>query len=325
MNNIPYSEIPKVVLVCRKTRYRELLVKYQTVSNARFYLESLGADFNDYVTEDKIYEQSLQVITRELQQWGRYQIIDRQHLPNYVFAEDDIVIVLGQDGTVANTLKYLTVQPLIGINPDANRWDGLLLPFTSKDIATLLPEVAKKKRTLSEVTMAEVNLTDGQRMLAVNDFFIGTRTHTSSFYDIEYQGVTEKHSSSGLIVSTGLGSTAWLSSVVAGSMAIAGCVMNSGSPAVDPASLANDASQLTRMPWDTNQLVFAVREPFVTRTTSANIVFGKIPRDAPLTIRSNMPDTGVIFSDGIESDFIRFDAGLEASVKVSEQRGHLVH
>ena len=325
MDNIPYSEIPKVVLVCRKTRYKELLVKYQTVSNAKFYLESLGADFSDYVAEDKIYEKSLQIITRELQQWGRYQVIDRQHLPNYVFAADDIVVVLGQDGTVANTLKYLTVQPLIGINPDANRWDGLLLPFNPQDVATLLPEVAKKKRTLSEVTMAEVTLTDGQRMLAVNDFFIGTRTHTSSFYDIEYQGVQEKHSSSGLIVSTGLGSTAWLSSVVAGSMAIVNSVANFESPSNSMPPLANEASQPARMPWDTNQLVFAVREPFVTKTTSASIVFGKIPRDAPLIIRSNMPDKGVIFSDGIESDFIRFDAGLEATVKVSEQRGHLVH
>ena len=325
MDNIPYSEIPKFVLVSRKTQYKELLAKYQTVSNAKFYLESLGADFSDYVAEDTIYEKSLQVITRELQQWGRYQVIDRQHLPNYVFAEDDIVVVLGQDGTVANTLKYLTVQPLIGVNPDANRWDGLLLPFNPQDVAALLPEVAKKKRSLSEITMAEVILTDGQRMLAVNDFFIGTRTHTSSFYDIEYQGVLEKHSSSGLIVSTGLGSTAWLSSVVAGSMAITSSLVNSVDLSEGVTPLASDASQLARMPWDTQQLAFAVREPFVTKTTSANIVFGKIPREAPLTIRSNMPDKGVIFSDGIESDFIRFDAGLEATVKVSEQKGHLVH
>ena len=108
-------------------------------------------------------------------------------------------------------------------------------------------------------------------------------------------------------------------------MAIADSVVNSGSPAQSTPSLTNDASQLTRMPWDTRQLMFAVREPFITKTTSANIVFGKIPRDAPLTIRSNMPDRGVIFSDGIESDFIQFDAGLEATVQVSEQRGHLVH
>ena len=108
MDNIPYSEIPKVVLVSRKTQYKELLAKYQTVSNAKFYLESLGADFSDYVAEDTIYEKSLQVITRELQQWGRYQVIDRQHLPNYVFAEDDIVVVLGQDGTC---LLYTSPSP----------------------------------------------------------------------------------------------------------------------------------------------------------------------------------------------------------------------
>jgi len=316
MDNIPYSEIPKVVLVSRQTRYKELLMKYRTASNARFYLENLGADFDDFAAEDASYEACLQTIIRDLHLWGRYQLIDRQHLPNYVFAEDDIIVVLGQDGTVANTLKYLTNQPVIGVNPDVNRWDGLLLPFTPKDVAALLPEVSNGGRQLSEVTMAEVTLSDGQSMMAVNDFFIGARSHTSAFYEISYGGNQEKQSSSGLIVSTGLGSTAWISSVINGSTAVVQALSD---------DKADVSQQTTRLSWDANHLLFAVREPFTSKTSSADIVYGEISKGNPLTLRSSMPDNGVIFSDGIESDFIRFDAGLEATIGISDRRGHLVH
>jgi hypothetical protein len=56
---------------------------------------------------------------RALEQWGRYQIIDRSFLPNFIFGPSDIVVALGQDGLVANTMKYLDRHPLIGLNPHA--------------------------------------------------------------------------------------------------------------------------------------------------------------------------------------------------------------
>ena len=37
-----------------------------------------------------------------------------------------------------------------------------------------------------------------------------------------------------------------------------------------------------------------------------------------------MPDYGVIFSDGIEKDFLEFNSGMEAIVGVSDKRGRLV-
>lgn len=163
--------------------------------------------------------------------------------------------------------------------------------------------------------MAEVTLSDGQSMMAVNDFFIGARSHTSAFYEINYRGVQEKQSSSGLIVSTGLGSTAWISSVIKGSTAVVQALNDK----------SDVAAQTTRMSWDAGHLLFAVREPFTSKTSSADIVYGEISKGNPLTLRSSMPDNGIIFSDGIESDFIRFDAGLEATIGISDRRGHLVH
>ena len=169
----------KVVLVTRRTRLEDLVTRYHTLAQARFYIEHLGADLSDYLRENEAYARSLRVTVEVLQAWGRYQIIDRSYLPNFVFAPDDIVVALGQDGLVANTMKYLEGQPLIGLNPEPQRWDGVLLPFEPEQLRVLLPSVAQDSRSTKQITMAEVVLSDVQRLRAVNDLFIGTRTHTS--------------------------------------------------------------------------------------------------------------------------------------------------
>jgi hypothetical protein len=37
-----------------------------------------------------------------------------------------------------------------------------------------------------------------------------------------------------------------------------------------------------------------------------------------------MPENGVIFSDGIENDYLKFTSGIEAVISVAEKKGHLV-
>lgn len=302
----------KVVLVTRRTRLEELIVRHNTLGQAKFYVEHLGADFGDYLAENEAYAKALRIAYQALQTWGRYQVLEREMLPNFVFAPSDIVVALGQDGLVANTLKYLEGQPLIGLNPDAKRWDGLLLPFGAADLKTVLGDVAAGKRPIKSVTMAQAQLSDGQTLRAVNDLFIGPRSHTSALYELNYAGESEFQSSSGLIVSTGLGSSAWMKSVVTGSMAIA------------QARGASHVGDYQPMPWDTTTLAFAVREPFPSHASSTRLVYGEFGREAPLRIRSRMPDSGVIFSDGMESDFLRFTAGMEATISISGVEGQLV-
>lgn len=303
----------KVVLVTRRTRLEELVARYHTLAQAKFYIEHLDADFSDYLRENAAYSASLQVAVQALHGWGRYQLVDRAYLPNFVFASDDIVVALGQDGLVANAMKYLSGQPLVGVNPEPSRWDGILLPFEPKDLASVLDEVANERRPTKSVTMAEARLSDGQTLRAVNDLFIGPRTHTSALYDIQIGDRRESHSSSGIIVSTGLGSTAWMKSVVTGSLRIASAVQ-----------AADTGFAYRPQPWDTERLIFAVREPFPSKSSSAGLVYGSVTAKEPLKLRSRMPENGVIFSDGMESDYLRFTAGLEATITIADQRGRLV-
>ena len=148
----------KIVLVVRPTRLDELVVRHNTIQQAQFYVEHLGADFSDYQREHDVYHAEQQATVRTLEQWGRYQIIDRSFLPNFIFGPSDIVVALGQDGLVANTMKYLDGHPLIGLNPDAKRYDGILLPFVANDLPALLREVAADKRPAKAVTMAKAAL-----------------------------------------------------------------------------------------------------------------------------------------------------------------------
>lgn len=92
--------------------------------------------------------------------------------------------------------------------------------------------------------MAEARLSDGQVLRAVNDLFIGPRSHTSALYELTHGSTTEFPSSSGLIVSTGLGSTAWLKSIVTGSLAIARSM-----------GMSTPQETYQSMPWEERALV----------------------------------------------------------------------
>jgi len=303
----------KAILVTRRTRLEDLLVRFHTLAQAKFYIEHLGADFADYVKEHDSYVAAKRVTLETLEAYGRYQIIDRSFLPNFLFAPDDIIVSLGQDGLVANTIKYLDGQPLIGLNPDPYRYDGVLLPFEPRDLKLILAETVGNQRPHKSVTMARATLSDKQVLYAVNDLFIGPKSHTSARYEIQSGKHKEVQSSSGVIVATGLGSTGWMKSVVTGSVGIVSGLLHKQS------SFAYQAAS-----WDSNTLQFAVREPFPSRASEAKLVFGEVSASKPLVMSSLMPENGVIFSDGIETDFLDFNSGAKAVITIAEKQGRLI-
>lgn len=303
----------KIVLVTRKTRLEDLLIRFHTIAQAKFYIEHMGADFADYLQEHESYQVAMRVTLESLEEWGRYQRIDRSFLPNFLFAPDDIVVALGQDGLVANTIKYLDGQPLIGVNPDTYRYDGVLLPFEPRDLKLLVVETASNQREYKAVTMAKAALSDGQVLYAVNDLFIGPKSHTSARYEIEFGKQKEIQSSSGVIVSTGLGSTGWMKSIVTGSVGITAGILEKKTNFVYPAA-----------EWDSDTLRFAVREPFPSKASETKLVFGEINAKKPLTLSSRMAENGVIFSDGIEADFLDFNSGAKAIITLAGKQGKLI-
>ncbi len=320
----------KVVVVTRRTRLQELVARYNTPGQAKFYvgqqLENFYASKKsvsfgeararaksavaDYQAEDDAYRPAVESVVRRLSKYDvTVETIDRSLVPTYLFSEHDIVMTLGQDGLVANCAKYAAGQPIVGVNPDPARFDGVLLPFgvdaAEGAVAALLAGRARTR----DVTLAEAVLNDGQRLLAFNDLFIGARTHVSARYRIRSGAHEENHSSSGVVVSTGAGSTGWLSSMFNMASGLAG-----GAGRVTAPSLR----------WEDRELVFVVREPFVSRTSAAGVVAGRVKEDSALELESLMSEGGVIFSDGVESDFLQFNSGALATIRPAAQRAKLV-
>ncbi len=323
-----------IALVTQPTRLDGLIERWSTKSAAKFRfgrfrdqerelrlgtlaatsteVESADAeaDFRRYEYEDEGYRELVKRLREELAFEYPVVVVEKQHLPNFMFLRALAVVVLGQDGLVANTAKYAAELPIIGVNPDPQRNDGVLLPFAPSMARLAVRNALEKKLKTRRVTLAEVRLNDGQQMLAFNDFFIGRAGHASARYTLRCGAEAEPQSSSGILVSTGAGSTGWMSSVFNMTAAIA-CKHGTQLPQPQPIN------------WEERRLDWVVREPFISKHSSANLVCGTLQERDELVVESLMPERGVIFSDGIEEDFLEFNSGTIARICVAHHRARL--
>lgn len=334
-----------IVLVTRNTRMEGLKQRWGTANQADFLLDAavdheverrrksrakMGMSVNDadlqafvdtasaltdrdaYEEEDQRYQAAVRSVFRDLSDLGfPVREIDRSYLANFDFGRCMAVVVLGQDGLVANAAKYVGDLPVIGVNPDPVQYDGVLLPFQINEAKAATHRVLKQRHRVDKVTLAEVNTISGQKMLAFNDFFVGCKSHTSARYTLDIQHSREAQSSSGVLISTGAGATGWMSSIF--NMAAGVSRFVSGSE-IRPLTIDRKD----------RQLMWTVREPFVSRHSGAQHVMGIMNDEDELVIGSQMPTEGVIFSDGIEDDYIEFNSGNIATFTVSRQQARLV-
>lgn len=301
----------KIILVTRKTRLQQLVERFNSKGQAKFYIEHAGGDFADYLREDDAYHRSLEVLHRGLDVGLKLHQVPREYVPTFLFAPTDLVVAVGQDGLVANVAKYVGAQPVVPVNPDPDRFDGILLPFQPPQAKGAVLRLLEGKAKIRSITLAEAKLADGQRLLGFNDLYIGARTHVSARYTVQAKQERETQSSSGVLISTGAGSTGWLSSVF--NMAAGVAAFTGGNP-----------GEAMRLEWEDPRLVFVVREPYKSKHSRASIVAGVVAPGESLKLESLMPSGGVIFSDGVESDALDFNSGAIATIGAAAQRTRLV-
>lgn len=305
------ATVAKVIIVTRRTMLEELVERHGTRGQARFISASRGESLVEVEEAHDRYVAALAAVRSAVPAGVRSQVIERGFLPTFLFGPHDLVVTLGQDGLVVNVAKYLAAQPVLAFNPDPERIDGVLAPFPATIAATTLTAAIAGWLPARAFTMARAALDDGQAVDAVNDLFIGVGSHASARYRLEYGGRAEMQSSSGVIVSTGAGSTGWYRSVMTATAGVAAAHL--GRRAV------GDLRERYRFDPEAKELRFSVREPFVSRTSAADIVCGTVNAGDTLEIVSQMPQGGVIFSDGMEQDFVRFDAGMRAVIRVADR------
>ena len=303
--------LEKIVIVTKKTPLEELIERYNTREQAQFYLEHLGADFDRYERQHRTYLRAKEELKANLPRGVRNQWIERETLPMFQFGDTDTIVTLGPDGLVVNLAKYLGGQTVVAFNPDPQTIDGVLLPFRVPDAPAVWRRLDKGNLPIRNVTMARARTTDGQQLLAVNDLFLGASTHVAARYNIAHRGRSEAQISSGVIVSTGAGSTGWRRSIVCGAAKLCG--------------EGGRAESDYRFALDARKLEFCAREPFESLASGAGIVAGEIKGNETLDLVSQMPQGGVIFGDGVTEDFIEWNAGVEVKVGVADEVLRLAH
>lgn len=290
---------PRVVFAVRETDLELLLARHATRQQARFFLEARGQDLTGLEAEHQKFSEVLRSVRVQVPAEWRQALVRRDEFDRFLFAPDDLIVAVGQDGLVANVAKYLDGQPVLGINSAPERFDGVLLPIQAERLASVLRAVEARDCGFERRTMAEARLETGETLLALNELFIGHRSHQSARYMIDTGTAHEQQSSSGLIVATGTGATGWARSIMEAT-----------------------ASPL-QLGIEEDALGFFVREPFPSVSTGTSVRSGKLSVGI-LSLQSRMNEGGVIFADGIEQDFLAFEWGRQLRVGVSSRKLCLV-
>ena len=171
----------RIIVVEKKTSLAELLERHHTKEQATFVLESRGGSIKEYLTSHETYHRSLDRVLKGLPSDIPHTVLPRERVAGFLFREHDIVIVVGPDGLCVNVAKYLNGQPIIGVNPDPDRIDGILVRIRPEDVSRLIGSLIADRYAVSEITLAKAVFNDRpQPLYAVNDFLVGRADQVSA-------------------------------------------------------------------------------------------------------------------------------------------------
>ncbi|MEE1742778.1 hypothetical protein [Streptomyces sp. BE147] len=297
------SLAPRAVLVHRTTEYEELLARHGTHGQAAFFLSSRGRSIDEVARRHERTQRALADVAAAVPLQWRGSRVERADLDRFLFAPEDVVIVVGQDGLVANTAKYLAGQPVVGIDSDPGRNPGVLVRHRPGDAAALLRAAVTPRGRAEELTMVEAVADDTQRLLALNEIYLGPPGHQTARYRLgpdDGASAAEAQASSGVLVGTGTGATGWLRSLW----------LERGSTPALPA------------PSDPRLLWF-VREAWPSPVTGTSLVAGELSagQGLRLTVES---DRIVVFGDGMESDALELTWGQTVRLGIATTSLRLV-
>ncbi|MFF4785691.1 hypothetical protein ACFY3E_30785 [Streptomyces griseorubiginosus] len=294
------SLAPRAVLVHRTTEYEELVAHHGTHGQAAFFLSSRGRDIREVAERHERVRQALADVTSAIPLTWRQARVERADLDRFLFAPEDVVVVVGQDGLVANVAKYLSGQPVLGIDTDPGRNPGVLVRHRPRDTAGLL---AVAGRSVDELTMVEAVADDTQRLVALNEIYLGAGGHQTARYRLGLEGdggVVEAQASSGVLVGTGTGATGWLRSVW------------------------QERGARLRLPGPTeDRLVWFVREAWPSPATGTSLTAGELAARARLRLTVES-ERLIAFGDGMEGDALELTWGQTVEVGVCAERLRLV-
>lgn len=336
----------RAVVVHRRTELDELLDRHATRGQAEFFLRSRGRTLAAVQERHNTVTAARARVAAAIPEEWRRADVERADLGRFLVAPEDVVVVVGQDGLVANVAKYLTDQPVLGVDPEPGTNAGALVRLDVPTAVGLLQRAGRATRAATaahetggrgtggrapsgpddgatshvlglrteDLTTVRASLDDGQVLTALNEVFVGHPSHQSARYRIAADGPGD--------ASGGRGATR--GSVRNERQSSSGVIVATGAGATGwCASIARERGG-RRLPGPTDPaLAWFVREAWPSPATGADLTEGLLDAggELRLTVES---DQLVVFGDGVESDRLVASWGQEVTVRVGENRLRLV-
>lgn len=293
---------PRVVVVHRRTELDELVERHGTRGQAEFFLRSRGRTLAEVQERHDVCAAAMREAAGAIPLEWRRGTVERGDLDRFLFEPADIVVVIGQDGLVANVAKYLTDQLVIGVDPEPDRNPGVLVQHQPADVTGLLAAVVSGRAGIERRGLARAETDDGQSLSALNEIYVGHASHQSARYRLAEPGLAkpERQSSSGVIVCTGTGVTGWC------------------------ASITRERHSALLLPGPEEQaLAWFVREAWPSPGTGTSHTEGLLVGEESLGVIVES-DSLVLFGDGLEGDRLTVGWGQEIRVGVDRRTLRLV-
>lgn len=263
----------KITVVYKKSVYQHCLDRYGEVTKENCY------DYDRICASHREQQNSLELVKKCLPD-AAFLPAEKLEKP---LEEQDLIIAVGGDGTGIKALHFVKNTPFLLMNADISASEGALAQCNRFNFEEKLKLFKEGKYGIEEWTRLKTTVDGKELPPAVNEVFVGAKV---SYLTSRYFINGEEHKSSGLIVSTGTGSTAWYSSC-------------GGKP----------------FPKNAKYGKFIVREPYQGTLKKSKLLDGQ----TPVSVRSKMFD-GIVAIDAIQEFKVDRGASIEIDVSGSPAR-----
>jgi NAD kinase len=254
--------------------------------------EALHAPVERILTSHNAQKDALNTLRRV---FSPRQFLTRNEVSPETTAAADLVIAFGGD----NHFQYVSHARedgfILGINSDPGRSEGVLVPHSADEIMDILGKLARGKFLVEEWTRLEGTVNGKKIPQIICEYFLGEYGRLDmSRHILQFLDTNEEQKGSGIIVSTGAGSSGWFDSEIADFIP-GGAIF----------------------PRTSGCAHIFVTAPFRGRLTGGTIRHQLLKPGEELVIGSLNDSEGIVGCDALER--IPFPFGAEARIRVSDR------
>ncbi len=140
-----------------------------------------------------------------------HRSISRLEVNHEIIKGRDMIIIVGGDGTFLKTAQFTTNgTPFLCINADPQNTEGFFSGATKKTCEAKLESILRGKIKPKKLWRLVAKLNGKEIESCLNEYYVGQqKPYDVSRYNMQIGSKVEEQKSSGVLISTAAGSTAW--------------------------------------------------------------------------------------------------------------------